>query len=147
MLRFALLATLLLAACPAATRTPPKPPHDDEAPLRLRVASAEARRAGGVAELVDLGGLGGLGGPGGPGGLAGRAGHAGKRERLLALRGLGRIGATGGAQVIATLIAALRDGDPEVVGAAASAIGVAASLDDGELGATDALIAALPRGG
>jgi len=129
MVRFALVATLLLAACPAATRTPPKPPQTDEVPLRLRVASAEARRAGGVAELVDL------------------AGRGGKPERLLALRGLGRIGATGGARVIATLVAALGDGDPDVVGAAASAIGVAASLDDGELGATDALIAALPRGG
>jgi cyclophilin family peptidyl-prolyl cis-trans isomerase len=129
MRRYALLATLLLAACPAATRTPPQPPHADDAPLRLRVANAEARRAGGVAELVDL------------------AARGGKRERLLALRGLGRIGATGGAQVIASLTAALGDADAEVAGAAASAIGVAASLDDAELGATDALIAALPRGG
>ncbi|HSS01490.1 MAG TPA: peptidylprolyl isomerase, partial [Kofleriaceae bacterium] len=62
-------------------------------------------------------------------------------------RGLGRIGATGGAPVSAALIAALGDTDSTVVAAAAGAIGVAASLDDGELGATDALLQALPRGG
>lgn len=124
-----LAATCLLAACPAGTARPPRPPQPDDAPLRIRIAQAEARRAGGVAELVDL------------------ATHGHKRERLLALRGLGRIGATGGAPPIATLIGALGDSDPDVVGAAASAIGVAASLDDGDLGATEALLAALPRAG
>lgn len=123
------LATWLLAACPAATSMPPQPPQASDVALRIRIAQAEARRAGGVSDLVELA----------------RSGD--KHARLLALRGLGRIGATGGAPVIASLVAALGDGDPQVVGAAASAIGVAASLDDGELGATDALIAALPRGG
>jgi cyclophilin family peptidyl-prolyl cis-trans isomerase/HEAT repeat protein len=122
-------ATCLLAACPAGTAKPPESPRPDDAPLRIRIAQAEARRAGGVAELVDLA----LRGAGG--------------ERLLALRALGRIGVTGGPQPVATLLTALGDGDPAVVGAAASAIGVAASLDDGDLGATDALLAALPRGG
>ncbi|MEO7733505.1 MAG: peptidylprolyl isomerase, partial [Kofleriaceae bacterium] len=62
-------------------------------------------------------------------------------------RGLGRIGATGSPRVVPTLIAALKDADASVVGAAAGAIGVAASLDDGDLGATDALLEAVPRGG
>ena len=124
-----LVATTLLVGCHAGTSPPPQPPRAGDAPLRLRVAQAEARRAGGVAELVEL------------------ASHGARPERLLALRGLGRIGVTGGPQAIATLVAALRDDDRDVLGAAAGALGVAASLDDGDLGATDALIAALPRGG
>ena len=108
-------------------------PADDVA-LRLRVAQAEAHRAGGVAELADL------------------ATHGAQHERLLALRGLGRIGVTGvtgtsGGPAKTVLVAALGDPDPGVIGAAAGALGVAASLDDGELDVTDALIAALPRGG
>lgn len=97
--------------------------------LRIAVARAEARRAGGVAELAQL------------------ATHGAKPERLLALRGLGRIGTTGGAKPVAILLAALGDPDPDVIAAAAGAIGIAAALDDGEPGVTDALIAALPRGG
>jgi cyclophilin family peptidyl-prolyl cis-trans isomerase len=124
-----LAATSLLVACPAGTTKPPQPPEADDPPLRIRIAQAEARRAGGVAELVDL------------------AGHGAPHQRLLALRALGRIGVTGGPQPVATLIAALGAGESEIVGAAASAIGLAASLDDGDLGATDALLAALPRGG
>ena len=127
-------ATGLLVACPGATPSSERPARSDDAPLRVRIAQAEARRAGGLAELAEL------------------AQHGEKRERLLALRGLGRIGATGataapGARPSERLIVALGDPDPEIVGAAAAAIGVAASLDDGELGASDALVAALPRGG
>src|SRR5262249_3685143 len=99
-----LLATCLLAACPAGTPRPVPPPRADDAALRIRIAQAEARRAGGVGELVDL------------------AAHGARPERLLALRGLGRIGATGGPPVIASLVAALGDGDRDVVGAAAAAI-------------------------
>jgi peptidylprolyl isomerase len=134
-----LAATSLLAACPSGAAGPlhPVAADPDDVALRIRVAQAEARRTAGVAELAEL------------------ATHGAKRERLLALRGLGRIGgpgpgatATGGdARSIAILITALGDADPEVIGAAASAIGVGASLDDGDLGATEALIAALPRGG
>ena len=131
----ALAATALLAACPGATPSPDRPGRDGaEVSLRIRIAQAEVKRAGGVAELAEL------------------ARHGEKRERLLALRGLGRTGATGaaaaqGMRPIDLLIVALGDPDPDVVGAAAAAIGVAASLDDGELDASDALIAALPRGG
>ena len=129
-------ATSLLVACPAGTGPAPRPgatAGPGDVALRLRIAQAEARRAGGVDELVEL------------------AGHGSKPERVLALRGLGRIGRTGGARPIALLIAALGDADPEVVGAAAGALGVAASLDDGDHGASDApsdaLLGALPRGG
>jgi cyclophilin family peptidyl-prolyl cis-trans isomerase len=132
--RYVLIAaTSLLVACPAPTAKPPGSANAAAA-IRLRVARAEARRAGGVNELADL------------------ATHGAKQERLLALRGLGRIGMTGStgapgnAKPIAILVAALGDPDPDVVGAAAGAIGVAASLDDGDLGVTDALLAALPRG-
>ncbi|HEX4417862.1 MAG TPA: peptidylprolyl isomerase [Kofleriaceae bacterium] len=123
-----LAATWLLAACPAPAR-PGAQPTGAEAALRIRVARAEARRAGGVAELDALA----------------TAGPA--PQRALALRGLGRIGAMGagaaGPPPIATLLAALGDPDPDVVGAAAGAIGVAASLDDGDPGATEALVQAL----
>ena len=122
------VATSLFAACRPAT-APVAPAASDDVALRIRVANAEARRGGGVAELVGL------------------AAQGTKPGRLLALRGLGRVGATGGAEVATTLVAALGDRDPDVVGAAAQAIGLAAALDDGDLGATDALIAALPRGG
>jgi cyclophilin family peptidyl-prolyl cis-trans isomerase len=121
-------ATWVLAACPGPSR-PAQPPEAAAADvaLRIRIAQAEARRAGGTAELVELA----------------RGGD--KPARLLALRGLGRIGALGSVDV---LIAALGDPDPDVVGAAAAAIGVAAALDDDrDLGASDALVAALPRGG
>jgi cyclophilin family peptidyl-prolyl cis-trans isomerase len=140
-------ATWVVAACPGPAR-PAQPPEvaPADTALRIRIAQAEARRAGGVAELEQL------------------ARHGGKPERLLALRGLGRIGAVGavgaGAPAadgamhppatppVEALIAALGDPDPDVVGAAAAAIGVAAALDDDrDLGASDALVAALPRGG
>ena len=142
-----LAATSLCLACPAGTGKPTGPAPADDAALRIRVAQAEARRAGGVDELVQL------------------AAHGAKHERLLALRGLGRIGLTGltgapggtggtrgvgapgGAGPIAILVGALGDRDPDVVGTAAGALGVAASLDDDALAVTDALIAALPRGG
>ncbi|HEY0194274.1 MAG TPA: peptidylprolyl isomerase [Kofleriaceae bacterium] len=114
----ALAATAALAGCPA----PVPPASAPDTALRIRIAQAEARRAGGVAELGQL------------------AAQGPVAQRALALRGLGRTGATG-------VLAALRDPDPEIVGAAAAAIGVAASLDDAELGATDALVRALDRGG
>ena len=46
------VATVLLAGCPS---TKPEAPHvADDAPLRIRIAQAEVKRAGGVAELVEL---------------------------------------------------------------------------------------------
>jgi cyclophilin family peptidyl-prolyl cis-trans isomerase/HEAT repeat protein len=122
-------ATCFLIACPAKPSAPLGPQRVSSVALRVRVAQAEARRAGGVEELV------GLVTTGEP------------AIRALALRGLGRIGATGGPRVVQVLTAALGDPSPEVVGAAAGALGLAASLDDGDLGVTDALIAAAPRGG
>jgi peptidyl-prolyl cis-trans isomerase B (cyclophilin B) len=121
------LATSLCAACPSPAPDPRSPAPIEDASLRIRIARAEARRAGGIVELAEL------------------AAHGTAHERRLALRGLGRIGATGPTTQL--LIGALGDPDPEVVGAAAGALGIAASLDDGDLGATDALISALPRGG
>jgi cyclophilin family peptidyl-prolyl cis-trans isomerase len=108
-----LAATLALCAClfgcPAKPPAQPMPPSADETALRIRVAAAEARRADGVAELTDL------------------ALHGTRRERLLALRGLGRIG---GAPVVATLREVFLAGEPELAATAAAALGVAASLDD-----------------
>ena len=123
-------ATVLLGACPAGVARPPRAPGTGDQALRLRVAAAEARRVGGVAELEAL------------------ASRGPASDRALALRGLGRIGAigaTGGARVAAALLGALGDPDPAVVGAAAGALGLAGALDDGDLGATEALVAALPR--
>jgi len=137
-----LLATVVSIACPACPSTrgaaPPRPIIDDTA-VRIRVANAEARRGGGVAELAAL--------------AAAGAPH----ERVLALRGLGRIG---GARALDTLRGALADRDPRIVAAAAAAIGVAASLDEPDRGAPGvapapgidaslgpALVAALPGAG
>ena len=134
---FLLAATSLCLACPGGTGQPAGPVPADDAALRIRVAQAEARRAGGVDDLAEL------------------AAHGTRRERLLAVRGLGRIGVTGGARPIAILVGALGDPDRDVVGAAAGALGIAASLDEDGLAAagvsidalTGALVAALPRGG
>ena len=88
-----LAATSLCLACPAGTGKPTGPASAADAALRIRIAQAEARRAGGVDELADL------------------AAHGARRERLLALRGLGRIGATAGTTATAALVAALGDAD------------------------------------
>jgi len=133
-LSIAVAATWLLAACPGPARPVPPLAVAADTALRIRIAQAEARRAGGTAELVELA----------------RGGD--RPARLLALRGLGRIGSLGAAGGgLDALTAALGDPDPEVVGAAAAAIGVAASLDDdrelGAPGASDALVRALPRAG
>src|SRR5262245_52890655 len=99
-------ATLSCAACPSGTGGPSpsspsrssaaSPAQAGDAPLRLRIAQAEARRAGGVDELAEL------------------AAHGAPSQRRLALRGLGRIGRTGGPRPIAVLVAALGDADPSV---------------------------------
>ncbi len=127
----AVALAMLLAACPhpapAPTPSPPTPNVDPVgADLRIRIARAEARRGGGVAELAGLA----------------RAGAA--PGRTLALRGLGRIG---GAEALAVLTEALADRDPTIAGAAAAAIGIAASLDDepGDPPRTAVLVDALGR--
>ena len=122
-------ATCFLIACPGQTPPPAAPRRVSDVALRLRIAQDEAKRAAGVEDLAKLASAGDPG------------------VRALALRGLGRIGATGGPRVVEVLRAALADASDEVVGAAAGGLGLAASLDDGDLGVTDALIAALPKGG
>jgi cyclophilin family peptidyl-prolyl cis-trans isomerase/HEAT repeat protein len=120
-------ATAVLLACPG--HPPPQQPSQksDEIALRLRVAQAEARRGDGLVELVEL------------------ATHGAKPERLLALRGLGRIG---GARALEVLAGVLGDPDPEILGTAATAIGLATSLDEPDAGTatlTKALVEAMPR--
>ena len=119
--RCALIALLFACSSPPA---PIKPTKIDDTAVRIRVAYAEARRGGGIAELTDL------------------AAHGAKHERVLALRGLGRIG---GATAVDALRTALLEPDRDVVAAAAAAIGLAASLDDEDLNVTEALLAALAR--
>ena len=119
--RFALIALAVACSSPPA---PNKPTKIDDTAVRIRVAYAEARRGGGLTELTEL------------------ATHGAKHERVLALRGLGRIG---GATAVGALRTALLDPDLDVVAAAAAALGLAASLDDEDLKVTDALLAALAR--
>ncbi|MDB4960239.1 MAG: uncharacterized protein JWP01_238 [Myxococcales bacterium] len=119
-----IVATVALAACPSRTPLSKLPEPADDHALRLRVAHAEARRGAGVTELVEL------------------AGHGEPAERVLAVRGLGRIG---GPKATEALRALLTDHDAGVITAAASAIGVAALLDEPEPSAelTKELLAAL----
>ncbi len=101
-----LACVLALSACPGSTTTP-KP--IDDTPLRLRVAQDEAKRADGVADLLTLA-------------------RGTKAERVLALRGLGRIGGPQATQALIDIVTLEKD--PDVLGAAASALGLSASLDD-----------------
>ena len=113
---------IFLIACSSKSPAPLSPPKPiDDRAVRIKVAYAEARRGGGIAELVDL------------------ATHGAKHERILALRGLGRIS---GATSITALRTALEDRDRDIVAAAAAGIGLAASLDDEDFKVTDALLAA-----
>ena len=50
----ALAATALCIACPSSRPARPTHAQPDDRELRIRVAHAEARRAAGVAELVQL---------------------------------------------------------------------------------------------
>jgi cyclophilin family peptidyl-prolyl cis-trans isomerase/HEAT repeat protein len=110
---------LLVGGCPSHGPVAPKAP--DDAPLRIRIAQAEVKRAGGVAELLTL------------------AADKDVHTRELALRGLGR---SGDPKAYAALEQALTDPEPRVVASAAAAIGVAASLDDKPLSSA-ALVTAL----
>ena len=104
----------LLAACPSSRpgRGTPgvvTPTVPDDRPLRISVARAEAQREDGVHELEEV--------------LRASA----RPGKLLALRGLGRIG---GANARRVLLASLGDSDPEVIAGAMAAIGVARELDE-----------------
>lgn len=105
---FTIAATALLCGCPSTHVDRPVAATDDRA-LRLQVAHAEARRAGGVAELVEL------------------ARGTDLEARTLALRGLGRIG---GRDALRVLDEALSDREPRVVETAIGALGVAYALDE-----------------
>ena len=105
---------LALAACPSSrggggsdVGTTPKVPADRA--VRISIARAEAKREDGVRELQELV----------------RTGD--KHIKLLALRGLGRIG---GAEARVTLRATLNDLDPDLVAGAMAAFGVARELED-----------------
>ncbi len=104
-----IVATAWLAGCPSKQPEAPHTIDATERALRIRVAQAEAKRAGGIAELREL------------------ATSTDPNSRALALRGLGR-GASPDA--IAILEAALADKEPRVVVAAATALGVLASIDE-----------------
>ncbi len=106
------LVCLLLTGCPSSRGgggDVVAPASPDDRSLRISVARAEARREDGVGELVDL------------------LRAAGRPRKLLALRGLGRIG---NAPARTALIATLQDPDPELVAGALAALGVARELED-----------------
>jgi cyclophilin family peptidyl-prolyl cis-trans isomerase len=109
------VATALLAGCPS--KGGKRPAAADDRGLRIRVAQAEGRRAGGVAELAELV----------------RTGD--DEARALALRGLGRIG---GADALKVIDGALDD--PRTAAAAIAALGVAYSLDEQPDGERDAYL-------
>ncbi len=105
----------LLAACPSTrgnsgvVAPTVSPAASDDRPLRISIARAEAEREDGVRGLEEI------------------VRTGGRPGKLLALRGLGRIG---GANARRVLLTALGDPDPELIAAAMAAIGVARELDD-----------------
>lgn len=109
--RMAIIATALACGCPSGGPRPEQPHVVGDTALRIRVANAEARRASGVAELEEL------------------VRHGDVHARVLALRGLGRVG---GPTALGILERALDDQDRTVRDAAIAAIGVTASLDDAQ---------------
>lgn len=111
---------VMVAACPSKPVDHPKPV--DDTALRIKIANLEAARGDGLDPLIEL------------------ANNGDQPTRLLALRGLGRIG---GAKALATLTAALGDPDAAILDTAAQAIGIATSLDEetaGQPGITKALL-------
>ena len=121
-----IVATVVLSACPSRPPGTKLPEAMDDRGVRIRIAQAEARRGAGLTELVEL------------------ATHGEGIERTLALRGLGRVG---GIKALEILRQTLRDPDDSIAAAAASAIGVLASLDEPDPSAelTKELVAALGR--
>ncbi len=101
----ALLA--VVAACPGKAVDHPK--TVDDTALRIKIAGLEAARGGGLEPLIEL------------------ANNGDHPTKLLALRGLGRVG---GKKALATLSAAVGDPDVAILETAAQAIGIATSLDE-----------------
>lgn len=119
---FAAFAAVLSACC---ANPPPAAPHTGT--VRRDIAIAEARRSDGVATLAEI------------------AHTASDHHRKLALRGLGRVGGPAARRV---LLEALRDRDPAIASAAATALGLACSLDEADAGTpevTAALVATWRR--
>jgi len=112
------LAVLLGAGCPHKGEPPRAPSGRPLVPVvtRIRIANAEARRGGGLDELIEL------------------ATTGEPAVRALALRGLGRVG---GARALSVLRGVLAGRDPYLVEAAANAIAVNASLSDDQTGNRD----------
>jgi cyclophilin family peptidyl-prolyl cis-trans isomerase len=123
------------AACQTAlAQSPVAQPVD--AAVRAQIARAELAREAGIDPLLEI------------------LSQGSTSERVLALRGLGRIGAPTNAvaspvrsRSIESMIAALQDPAPEVVAAAAAALGLVASIDGVELGVDAELTGALERAG
>ncbi|MGE5184405.1 MAG: peptidylprolyl isomerase [Acidobacteriota bacterium] len=103
------VGTALLAGCPSSTGGVRAPRTPEENALRVRIARAEAKRAAGVGELVEL--------------TASKDAHT----RGLALRALGRVG---GKQALDALATSVRSKDPDTQREALAALGLAVSLDD-----------------
>jgi len=101
-------ATFLATGCPSHGPAS-YPTTPDDTAMRIQIARAEVKRASGVAELQHL------------------VETGAPATKILALRGLGRIGSDA---AVAVIRAHLADADPSVVTAAFAAIGVAAALDD-----------------
>jgi cyclophilin family peptidyl-prolyl cis-trans isomerase/HEAT repeat protein len=98
--------------CSRGASAPPRPPAS---PAAIAIAEAEARRAGGVDELIGLASAGST-----------DRRDAGVQVRARALRGLGR---AGGEPARRALAAALATGTGDEATAAAAGLGVAAVLD------------------
>jgi cyclophilin family peptidyl-prolyl cis-trans isomerase len=116
--------------CSRGTPAPPRPPVS---PATIAIAEAEARRAGGVAELIGLA----------------SAGSTDRRDaeaavKARALRGLGR---AGGEPARRALAAALATGAGDEATAAAAGLGVAAVLDVLDATAAGEVAAALAAPG
>ncbi len=106
------VATALLVGCPSQTKVAKVPHSPQELALRSSIAFAEAKRGGGVAELIGL--------------LNGKDAHA----RELAMHALGRIG---GPQALEALTNAVKTKQADVQRGALSALGLAATLYDAQV--------------
>jgi peptidyl-prolyl cis-trans isomerase B (cyclophilin B) len=109
MWRSKLVAIGMLAACHPAGSPSTRTADARANAARVRIAIAEAKRAGGLDELLAIVARGAI------------------SERVLALRALGRIGGT---RATDALIAACADREPRVASMAAGGLGVAAALEE-----------------
>ena len=128
MTRVATVAAVLclLAACPSSPPGPAKPTPPakvDDSALRIRIAQLEGNRDAGIRELADL------------------AAGTDRNARVLAIRGLGRIGG----KARAALRPLLADPDAHIVAVTMAALGVARELDDLSVAEGEPLVGELQR--